>query len=248
MPEISIIIVTLQNRDEIEFLNQLNEFTDEKVEVIIRNDKGICEARNSGIKEATTDKIIFLDDDAYPCEEYVSRAQENLEKHNIVAGRVIDTGHPWVGKTVSHYDQGDQRKVTNELVGCNMAFRKDVFKTIGMFDEDIQWGHDEKELIDRALAEYEILYDPEMAVEHPYASDIADYWKKQYRLGVADVWYWKKRKNSVGQEILTSSLSPKEYIDYSIRGTLVKIPGGVAKTYGRLRGYQRLRNGSDIFG
>jgi len=247
MPELSVVIVTLKTEDEIECLQAIDESDRNRIEVVIRDDEGICTARNKGILEATSDRILFLDDDAIPCEGCIDRVIKNLDNHAIVAGRVIDTGHPWVGKTVRHYDQGNQSKVTDTIVGCNMAFRKDVFESVGLFDEEIQWGHDEKELAARALSAYEIHYDPEMAVKHPYASDIRDYWKKQFRLGVADIYYWKKREKCIERNIIKKVFSPKEYLDYSLKGSTVKVPGGLIKSVGRIQGYLRLRTSGHVF-
>ena len=246
-PKLSLIIVSLKDKKEIDSLQKIPGVQKNKCEIIIRSDKGICAARNAGIQEASTDKILFLDDDAIPCEGYIDRAIAALEKHDIVAGRVIDTGHPWVGNTVRHYDQGDQPKQTETVVGCNMGFRKEVFESIGLFDEAIQWGHDETELAARALSEYDIHYDPELAVRHPYAVDIPSYLKKQYRLGVADVYFWKKTEESIKQNVLKRSISPREYLDYTLTGTAVKIPGGLIKSYGRLQAYNRYRKGQPIF-
>jgi len=245
--EITVVIVTLKKRNNIECLDRIPENVLDNTEIIIRNDKGICAARNAGIQQASTDKILFLDDDAIPCEGYIDRAIAALEKYDIVAGRVIDTGHPWVGNTVRHYDHGDQSKQTDMIVGCNMGFRKEVFESIGLFDENIQWGHDETELAVRALSEYDIHYDPELAVKHPYAVDIPSYLKKQYRLGVADVYFWKKTEESIKQNVLKRSISPREYLDYTLTGTAVKIPGGLMKSYGRLQAYNRYRKGQPIF-
>lgn len=244
--ELSIIVVTLKQEEQIPSLQALSDRERDRCEIIICDSKGISKARNDGIRKASNEKVVFLDDDAIPREGYVDQAIRSLENHAIVAGRVIDTGHPWVGKTVRHYDQGDQPKTTNTIVGCNMGFRKEVFES-GTFDENIQWGHDEKELIDRVSSEYDIHYDPEMVVEHPYASDVRDYLKKQYRLGVADIYYWKNRDDPVTRNVLGSIISPREYIDYSVKGTIVKIPGGLVKSSGRLRGYYRLRSGAEIF-
>lgn len=245
--EVSIIVVTLKDRDEIECLNSIDEEVREQVEIIIRDEKGICAARNAGIRAATNDKLIFLDDDAIPHDGYIEHAANRLDEYDVIAGRVVDSGHPWVGKIVSHYDQGDKIKQTTQIVGCNMAFRKEVFEKVGLFDEKIQWGHDEKELALRVLEEYNIVYDPDLAVTHPYSSDLRDYLEKRYRLGLADIYYWKKTGKMIPLKLLATVFSPKTYIDNSLRGTLVKLPTGFSKVLGQLVGYKQLVSENEIF-
>lgn len=235
--EITLIIVTKKEEKEVLPLTILPRSQLNKCEIIICDDEGISSARNTGINRATTDKIIFIDDDAIPVEGYIDRAVNNLENYPIITGRVIDTGHPWVRKTSHHYNQGDKLKKTNRIIGCNMGFRKEVFNSIGMFDENINWGHDEKEFVERASQQYDIYYDPNMTVKHPYASTIPDYLRKKYRLGLADVYYWNKHDRYVWQNVLLSSISPKHYLDYSLKGTLVKSLGGILRSYGRFAGY-----------
>jgi GT2 family glycosyltransferase len=247
MSELSIIIATLRDRDDIEAIQHLDEDARDRAEIIVSDEDGLCAARNDGIERASTDKLVFLDDDAIPHQGYVERATESLEEHPAVAGRVIDCGHPWIGKTISHYNQGDEKIQTTKIVGCNMAFQREVFETVGMFDENIRWGHDEKELAHRLSGQFEITYDPQLAVTHPYSSGFRDYMRKRYRLGTADIYYWKKTGEPIPLKIFVTTLSPKTYLDNSLKGTIAKVPSGFCKGLGRLVGYKRLLSGQRIF-
>jgi GT2 family glycosyltransferase len=246
-PELSIIVATLKHPQEIKSLEPIDYETREDIEIVVRNEEGLCKARNAGIREASANKLIFLDDDAVPCENYVDIAIDALSEHDVVAGRIVDSGHKWVGKTVSHYDQGNEKKSTTQLVGCNMGFRKAVFKEVGLFDENIRWGHDEKELSQRVLDHYEITYVPDLVVIHPYSDGFRDYAEKRYRLGVADIYYWHKVEDSVLPRMFLTLFSPKTYIDNSVRGTIAKLPTGLSKVLGQVVGYKRLLTEGNVF-
>jgi GT2 family glycosyltransferase len=190
MPEISVIIVSTHHRDQIHCIPALKNQEYSNYEIIISNKDGISKARNDGIQRAEADKLIFLDDDAYPQPGYLELAVELLNDHPIVAGRVIhpDNDFFMIVANDHAYDQGDEPKMTNDIIGCNMLFQRDVFDNIGTFDEKITWGHDETLFIERAQHQYDIFYHPDLAVEHRFENSIIDWWRKQIQYGPADVY------------------------------------------------------------
>lgn len=228
-PELSVVIVTLQDRiNDIECLEYLENGTFDDYEIIFRTDKGISRARNEGIKAASADKIVFIDDDAIPTPDYLAEAAAGLDEHPIVAGRVTHNGPDLLCDFAEGYDQGQTPKVTDTLVGCNMAFRREVFETVGYFDENIQWGHDETELVNRALESYHIYYNPQMHVEHPYAESVHGYLKKMWNFGPADVYYGQKSGASDGS-IVQTLFGPSQYLHSSLKGTAIKSTGRILR-------------------
>jgi GT2 family glycosyltransferase len=195
-PEISVVVVTVEPEDEIDSLQALESGSYDDYETIIRRDEGICRARNEGIKAANAEKIVFLDDDSIPVDGYLDLAAELLSTHPIVTGRITPPRDDWVNNLASHYDQGSEPKPTDRITGCNMAMRKEVFDEIGLFDENIQWGHDETEWMNRAQdAGYDAFYHPDLRVVHSFASGIIDYYEKQWDFGKADVYYRTRGEN-----------------------------------------------------
>jgi GT2 family glycosyltransferase len=228
-PELSVIVVSLDDPDEIPSIRSLRSQAFEDFEVIVRDDEGICTARNAGIKEASADKIVFIDDDAYPRDGYLEAASEALDDHEIVAGRVIHPRDDVISEFVDHYDQGLTGKTTDTIVGCNMAFKKEVFESVGYFDENLEWGHDETELADRAMTEYDIYYEPEMVVEHLYADGVLDYWEKMYHFGPADLYYGSRRRNGSATDGILSLIGPSAFFSSSLYGTIVKTVGRIIR-------------------
>lgn len=226
-PELSVVIVTLKDElAAIECYQHLATSDFDDYEVITRDEPGICAARNAGIKAAAADKIVFLDDDAAPCEGYLERVAERLDEYPIVTGRVQHTAADVLCDNAAGYDQGDEPRHTDTLIGCNMAFRREVFETVGYFDERLKWGHDEGEFADRAVEHYDIFYDPELVVEHAYAESARDYWRKMWRFGPADVYYG--RISGAGHDsgtVLRTLFSPSQYLHPTVSGTVIKSVG-----------------------
>jgi len=243
MVEVSVVVPTLKDRDQVECVSYLErgDFTD--YEVIVRNDASATKARNKAIKRANSEKIVFLDDDSRPRSEYLAEASRVLNKEVAVAGKII---HPsddvFSDQYTSHYSYGDEPKYINRFWGPNMAVKKEVFDRVGMFDENISWGHEEKELADRVCAEYSIYYDPELVVEHRYAESVPDFWLKQYRLELQTPYYWDTQRIPNDEQwkiILSSLLSPRKYIRRTIPYTIVQAGNNIVQTIGRLRGMAR---------
>jgi GT2 family glycosyltransferase len=228
-PELSVIIVTLkEQKEELECFEPLENGTFDDFEVIIRRDAGISRARNEGIRAASADKLVFIDDDAIPCREYLAEAARVLNDYAMVAGRVVHNGPELISEFAEGYDQGKTPKLTDTLVGCNMGFRREVFETVGYFDEAIQWGHDETELADRAIESYDIYYNPDMVVEHPYAESIPDYLRKMWKFGPADVYYGKKSEVSE-RGVIHTLFAPSQYLASTLTGTIVKSAGRILR-------------------
>jgi GT2 family glycosyltransferase len=249
MVEVSVVVPTLKERDRIECIPCLerSDFTD--YEVIVRDDSSATKARNEGIKRANSNKIVFLDDDSRPREGYLAEASRVLDREAAVAGRIV---HPsddvFSAQYTSHYSYGDEPKYINRFWGPNMAVRREVFDEVGTFDENIFWGHEEKELADRVCTEYRIYYDPNLVVEHDYAESILDFWVKQYRLELETPYYWDTRRIPTSEQwkmIVFSLLSPHKYVRRTISYTIVQTGNNIAQTIGRLRGMARKASDSE---
>lgn len=240
MTDLSIIIVTLKTRDDIPCISKFEESTFDDYEIVVRGDEGISKARNEGVKEASSDKIIFIDDDADPKSGYLYAASQALESHPIVAGKVTHPNDDIMSVFTDHYPSGDTGKYINHVVGCNMAFRREVFDTIGWFDERFNWGHEETEFIDRARTEFPVYYEPKMAVKHPFAESVSDYLEKKIRYGPADVQRARKRGRS-DRDLLKASLDSSMYLGPTLKSHPLAAAGGVLQTMSRIR-YMGLRN------
>lgn len=240
MTELSVVVPTQNSVDDIEVLPALErcEFTD--YEVIVRDDSNVTRARNEGIKRASAEKIVFLDDDSRPRNGYLARVSDVLDREAAVAGRTV---HPrddvFAEYLTDHYDFGETSKYVTRFWGCNMAIRKEVFDEVGLWDERISWGHEEKELADRVLREYPIYYDPQLVVSHPYANSLPEYWRKRYRLEKQTPYYWERQDVPERRQWLRIAqffFNPTNYVGVSPSHTAARFGGSIGATLGRIRG------------
>jgi glycosyltransferase involved in cell wall biosynthesis len=242
MPDISIIVPTLDPDPTFGWEDQLDAATVDGA-VVPRDDPTASGARNAGIREAASDKLVFLDDDSSPTPGYFDRVSALLDDHPAVTGRIIDTGTALVRGLSGPYDQGDQAHRTETVVGCNMAVRRSVLEDVGGFEERLPYGHEERELVDRICEQYYVWYDPELVVEHPYADSVLDYYGKAYRHGREEIVYYQLRGRDVHREIARNVLLPTRYLGSSLRGTLFSTTGQLARIAGHVDGYLRYMRG-----
>lgn len=199
-PKLSIVICTIKKRQKIletMCLPALQKQTFKDFELVIIKNKGLAEARNEGVRKAQSDFVAFIDDDAIPREDWIENVIKNLELAEGIAGKVIHPKNDIWKRMPRHYDQGNKRKSTDMMCGCNMAFRKSVFEGVGMFDEHFTWMHDEYDFLLRYLKKYTLTYVPDVVVEHLYAKNHGHYFKKRYLFGKKDLYLWKKHSKNL---------------------------------------------------
>lgn len=239
MTDISVIIPTLKPKDDIEVRRYLSRDDSTEYELIVRDDPKVTVARNEGIKRANAEKLVFLDDDSKPCEGYLSHVSDVLEREAAVAGKTVHPRNDIFDHLSGHYDFGDTPRYVTRFWGCNMAMRKGVFDAVGMWDERISWGHEEKELAERVLEAYPIYYDPDLVVHHPYAESLPDYWRKQYRLEKQTPYYWETKGIPERQQWIRTAqfvLNPMNYVGLSPKHTLARMGASIGVTLGRIHG------------
>lgn len=158
--------------------------------LIGEEEKGICRARNAGYRAAGGDWIVYLDDDALVCKNWLSAYAEAMHDYPEAA---VFGGHAalddnlvrpwwWCSKfdfTLSCQDYGRELKPYPEGAhpyGLNMVIRRDVLAQAGGFDtrldDAISSFADETELFIRLMQRGEkLIYVPGAAVVHAVSQD-----------------------------------------------------------------------------
>ena len=242
MTELSVIVPTLKSKDEVESVARLKQHEFSDYEVLVQGEDSATKARNEGIRRASAEKLVFLDDDSLPVEGYLQRVSDLLDREAVVTGKIIHPRDDVIKRFTGHYDQGDQARYVTRFWGCNAACRKEVFDDAGMWNEDITWGHEEKELAERILNHYPIYYDPELLVYHSYADSVVDYWQKQYRLELQTPYLWEMDDVPPSRQYiwtLQTVLNPMNYVGLSPKHTVVRSGGNLMRFAGRAVGMVR---------
>jgi len=121
---------------------------DEVVVVANEHARGLSSARNTAIARSTGEYIVFIDDDAIAHEQWLARLLSTFDDPQVVgvgghARPLWETAPPgwlppeflWV-VGCSYAGLPETGEVRNPL-GCNMAFRAELFDTVGRFNPAI---------------------------------------------------------------------------------------------------------------
>jgi GT2 family glycosyltransferase len=163
---------------------------------------GLSAARNAGVRNSTGEIIAFTDDDVIVHPAWIGAILKGFEDPRIMAltGAVLpavlatdaqfafqNEAFAWElgfeGYEALDFDSNFFRNTTHLGVpvwrmgaGANMAFRREAFDRVGLFDERLGAGtsgcSEDSELWYRLLAEgYRCRYDPSAVVSHFHRSD-----------------------------------------------------------------------------
>ena len=164
---------------------------------IVEPKPGLSAARNAGIAAASCELIAFTDDDVEVPENWISRIKQSLSRPDRMAlsglmlpgeleteaqvafqtRRKRGIALPFRPLTfdMAFFESWRSRGVPCWLIGAgaNMAFRRQVFDTVGLFDERLGAGaagcSEDSEMWYRILARgYACRYEPDCVVRHSH--------------------------------------------------------------------------------
>ncbi|WDF54464.1 glycosyltransferase family 2 protein [Mucilaginibacter sp. KACC 22063] len=130
--------------------------------------RGPAANRNNGVKEASGQWIIFLDDDCLPQKDwlktYIEAIQTYGDTENVLEG-YTDADRP-----KQRFDEeAPINKDGNKLWSCNFAIKKSLFIVLGGFDETFPYAAMEDiDFQQRVLAKTSVKFLSDAKVIHPW--------------------------------------------------------------------------------
>ena len=178
-PAAEILIVDQSERHETATEAALRAWDREgKIRWVQLPQPSITHAMNTGLRMATNEIVLFLDDDIIPAPGLVAaHINAHAEKlSNIVAGQVLQPGEevlPELPDGAEFLFRSGKRAWLRELMGGNFSVAKNTAMAIGGFDENfVRVAYRfEAEFCDRAISAGEkILFEPAARINHLRAS------------------------------------------------------------------------------
>lgn len=128
---------------------------------IVKENGGLSSARNAGIKEATGEWILTLDADDKISPEFVEKCLKYKDEYDI-----IGTGQEEFGdsnnKSLFKTNPTLQDFVQNNQINCCSLYRKEIWETIGGYDEEMRLGYEDWDFWLRATQKgYKVITIPE---------------------------------------------------------------------------------------
>lgn len=151
--------------------------------------RGVSVARNVGIEQASTDRILVCDADDRVSPGWVAAMAAGLDQHPLVSGPVETTmlsgrSAAWVPiarRTTELFDTWEGRTYG---IGCNLGLRREVWAEVGGFDESYPAGAEEIDFAWRAAdLGHRFGYVPEGLVHYRIRTDLLGVLKQQYNSG-----------------------------------------------------------------
>ena len=166
----------------------------------------IPEQRNLGLKKAKGNIITFIDANCVPDKNWLIELIKPIsdEAESIVAGSIKSIG----GKTIWDVEEEriSSKKYLGEASTMNMAFKKEIIKKVGFFDEKFNYGSDMDFTWRITQEAYKIRRNKNAVIYHDWGN-LKQEIKRAFRYGEARVGLYKKHpgrwKNLFGYDMVT---------------------------------------------
>lgn len=160
--------------------------------ILIENEKnlGFSGGVNRGIQAASGEYVALLNNDAYPEPDWITNiinrfkrdssigiiSPKMLKSKKVMGAHLIDSTGDFMSKWGATYPRGrdlpdegqfdEPQEIFSACAGA-AVYRKEVFDTIGLFDEDFFAYYEDVDICFRArLAGYKVYYEPTALVYH----------------------------------------------------------------------------------
>jgi GT2 family glycosyltransferase len=180
------------------------------VRLIRTENRGLSNARNTGLAAATGEIVAYTDDDARPDPHwltYLAAAFMTTDHAGIGGPNIAPPDDGPIADCVANAPGGPVHvlltdQVAEHIPGCNMAFRKDRLEAVGGFDPRFRVAGDDVDVCWRLQEQgWTLGFSPAALVWHHRRNSVRTYWKQQQGYGKAEALLeakWPERYNATG--------------------------------------------------
>lgn len=204
-PSFEVIVVNDGSKDK------LAEYAAEfPVRLISTPNRGLSNARNTGMYEAKGEIVAYIDDDAFPDPhwlQYLAYAYRNSDHACIGGPNIAPPDDGFIATCVANAPGGPVHvllsdEIAEHVPGCNMTFRRDALLAIGGFDPVYRSAGDDVDVCWRIQESGRTVgFHPSALVWHRRRNSFKAYWRQQKGYGKAEALLeakWPEKYNSFG--------------------------------------------------
>jgi glycosyltransferase involved in cell wall biosynthesis len=160
------------------------------VSVYLEQRPGSYAARNLALTHARGRFVAFTDADCRPDQSWLERALEAADRHpdaGVLAGHIAlfedgDGSSPLCTEYERLFSFPQSFAARGNCATANWMSRREIFATLGGFDERLKSGGDREMALRIREAGFPLVYVPEMVVWHPVRATRDDLVRKRQRL------------------------------------------------------------------
>jgi len=175
---------------------------------LLKNPKiNAAAGRNIGIENSNGEYVAFIDGDAIASKDWLSQIKKVFEKNDVAGvggpdmlpedcsdksrriGQIMTSPLARGGRLnpSTQHSLSDEEKYVDHIPTCNLCLKREIFGSVGMFDEEFVKGQD-LELNYRIInAGYKLLYSPKIKVVHHRKNHIRDFTRQIFKWAKAKV-------------------------------------------------------------
>ena len=180
------------------------------VKLISTENRGLSNARTTGLQAASRGIVAYIDDDAYPDPDwahYLAFAYIDSDFVGVGGPNIAPAGDGLIADCVANAPGGPVHVLLTDTLaehipGCNMSFCKSALEAVGGFDPRYRAAGDDVDLCWRIQEKVgKIGFHAAAMVWHHRRNSIHTYWKQQQGYGKAEALLeekWPERYNALG--------------------------------------------------
>lgn len=152
----------------------------------------IPEQRNTGVKTAKGNIIVFIDSSCIPVDNWLFELFNSYTRHSdaIICGAIIPTSNKALNNI---WHASDKSEIRHESPTGNILLDKKVFTKIGYFDESLSYGEDIDFTWRAVKAGFTIRFNNKAIVSHDWGNFMSEI-QRSYKYGKARAMLYKKHR------------------------------------------------------